>query len=281
LIALACEDTVTVKLPVTYLFVPGNRRERFDKALAAGADAIILDLEDAVSPRDKDAARANVGSWVAAHPDARDRVVVRINDACTAWFAADLDMLRQTGVRRAMLPKAEMPEQVAAARAALPSDGEILPLIETARGLQNVEAVAAVPGVARLVFGTLDYAVDLDLSGDDRGLICPSTRIAVASRCAGIGSPVAGVTPALDDDERLRADLAFARAFGFGAKLCIHPRQVNVIHKALQPSAAEIDWAKRVLAASDGSEGAVQVDGKMVDRPVLLKARAILDRAAT
>jgi citrate lyase subunit beta/citryl-CoA lyase len=269
-----------MKLPITYLFVPGNRPERFDKALAAGADAVILDLEDAVAPRDKEAARANAGRWLAAHSDARERMVVRINDASSAWFAADLDLLRKTGVHRAMLPKAETPEQVSALRAVLPPDGQVLPLIETAHGLHNVEAVAAAPGVERLVFGTLDYAVDLDLSGDDRGLIYPSTRIAVASRCAGIASPVAGVTPAIDDDERLLADLAFARAFGFGAKLCIHPKQVAVIHKALLPTDAEVDWAKRVLAAAEGREGAVQVDGKMVDRPVLLRARAILDRAA-
>ncbi len=222
-----------MKLPITYLFVPGNRAERFDKALAAGPDAVVIDLEDAVAPRDKDAARANAVRWLKGHESALDRVAVRVNDGTTAWFAADLDMLRQAGVRTAMLPKAETSAQVAAVRAALPPDGAVLPLIETARGVENVEAVAAAPGVARLVFGTLDYGVDLGLSGDDRGLIYPSSRIAVASRCAGIASPVAGVTPAIDDDARLSADLAFARVFGFGAKLCIHPRQVAVVHDSV------------------------------------------------
>jgi len=270
-----------MKLPITYLFVPGNRSDRFDKALAAGADAIILDLEDAVAPRDKDTARANAGAWIAAHRDARDRVVVRINDAAAPWFAADLDMLRQAGVTQALLPKAEATDQVAAVRAALPADGQVLLLIESARGLQNVEALAAAPGVARLVFGTLDYAVDLDMSGDERGLDYPSARIAIAARCAGIATPVAGVTAAIDNDAQLLSDLAFARAFGFGAKLCIHPKQVTAIHNALRPTEAEKDWANRVIAAAEGSEGAVQVDGKMVDRPVLLRARAILDRAAS
>jgi citrate lyase subunit beta/citryl-CoA lyase len=268
-----------MKLPTTYLFVPGNRPERFDKALAADADAVVIDLEDAVSPSDKNTARSGAGLWAKAHDNAPDRVVIRINDGTTPWFAADLDMLRQAGVRRAMLPKAETSAQVAAVLAALPPEGQVLPVIETARGLENVDAVAAAPGVARLVFGTLDYGVDLDLSGDDRGLIYPSSRIALASRCAGIASPVAGVTPAIDDDAQLLSDLAFARAFGFGAKLCIHPRQVAVIHKALWPTAAEIAWAQRVVAAAEGSEGVVQVDGKMVDRPVVLKARAIVDRA--
>lgn len=263
-------------LPITYLFVPGNRPERFDKALAAGADAIILDLEDAVAPQDKDRARINVRQWLDAHRDAADRVAVRINDAATPWFAGDLDLLRAAGVRCALLSKAESAQQVGAVRAALPEGGRVLPLIETARGLAGVDAIAAAPAVERLAFGTLDYGVDLDLSGDERGLIYPSTQIALASRLAGIGSPVAGVTPAVDDEPRLLADLAFARAFGFGAKLCIHPKQVAVIRKALLPTAAEIDWARRVIAAGEASEGAVQVDGRMVDRPVLLKAKAIL-----
>ena len=265
---------------ITYIFVPGNRPERFDKALASGADAVILDLEDAVAPDDKARARANVREWIAGHPDAASRTVVRINDAATQWFAADLGMLRETGTAFAMLPKAEREEQVAAVMAALGARGRLLPIIETAQGLENVESVARAPGVERLVFGTLDYGVDLDLSGDERGLIYPSARIAIASRCAGIASPVAGVTPAIDDDARLIADLAFARAFGFGAKLCIHPRQVGVVQNAMRPTVDELAWARRVLSAAEHSEGAVQVDGKMVDRPVILKARGILERAA-
>ena len=178
-----------------------------------------------------------------------------------------------------MLPKAESAAQIDHVMAALRTEGRVLPLIETARGVHNVDAIAAAKGVARLVFGTLDYGVDLDTSGDERGLIYAGSRIVIASRCAGIASPVAGVTPALDDEPRLLADLAFARALGFGAKLAIHPRQVAAIRDALRPNAAEVDWARRVLAASAGAQGAVQVDGKMVDRPVLLKARAVLDRA--
>ena len=267
-----------MRLPITYLFVPGNRAERFDKALASGADAVILDLEDAVSPREKEDARANVLAWVQSRPEVLERVVVRVNDATTPWFDVDLAMLEHAGIRCAMLPKAEAAEQIDAVRAALPAGGLILPLIETARGVDAVDALAAAQGVQRLAFGTLDYGVDLDLSGDERGLIYPASRITLASRCAGLATPVAGVTPTIDDDERLLADLAFARALGFGAKLCIHPRQVAVVRKALLPTAAEVDWARRVLAAAEGADGAVQVDGRMVDRPVLLKAQAILDR---
>jgi citrate lyase subunit beta / citryl-CoA lyase len=160
----------------------------------------------------------------------------------------------------------------------LPADGAVLPIIESATGMRDVDGIAASPGVQRLAFGTLDYAVDLDLGDDDRALDYPSAKIAIASRAAGIGAPVAGVTPSIDDEQRLLADLAFARRYGFGAKLCIHPKQVAPINRAFAPAAAEVDWARRVIAAAAASEGAVQVDGKMVDRPVLLKAQAILAR---
>jgi citrate lyase subunit beta/citryl-CoA lyase len=266
-------------LPRTYLFVPGNRPDRLDKAVASEADAVIFDLEDAVAPADKPAAREAVSAWLRDHPAQRDRVLVRINDESTGWFDDDVAALARAEVRGLMVPKAERAASLGRIHAALPADGYLIALVETARGLLDVDRVAAASGVQRLAFGTLDYAVDLDLSGDERGLIEPSTRMALVSRAAGIGSPIAGVTPDIQDEARLLADFAFARAFGFGAKLCIHPKQVTAIHRALTPTAAEVDWARRVLAAAASSQGAVQLDGKMIDRPVILKAQAIVQRA--
>ena len=270
-----------MRTPITYLFVPGDRPERFDKALASGADAIVLDLEDAVAPDAKERARDHVGRWLAAHADAAARVVVRVNDAASQWHAGDLDLVRAAAIGRVMLPKAEASESIDSVVAALSPHGSVLALIETAAGIANVDRIARTAGVQRLVFGTIDFAVDLDLSGDERGLIAPSAAIALASRCAGIASPVAGVTAAIDDEARLIADVAFARAFGFGAKLCIHPRQVDVVRRAMEPTAEELAWARKVLAAAENARGAVRVEGKMVDRPVLLRARALLDRAAS
>ncbi|NMF97513.1 CoA ester lyase [Aromatoleum toluolicum] len=267
-----------MQLPITYLFVPGNRPERFDKAFAAGAGAIVLDLEDAVAPADKARARDAIADWFPSHAEHAERVVVRINDTQSTWFGDDLALLKELGVTQVMLPKTEWPAQIARVIGAMASPPRVLPLIETARGVRNVDEIAAAEGVQRLVFGTLDYAADLDLSGDETGLIYPSARIAIASRCAELAAPVAGVTPGIDDEARIAADFAFARAFGFGAKLCIHPKQVAVIHAACRPSAAEKDWAERVLAAAASSDGAVQLDGKMIDRPVVLKAQAILAR---
>jgi citrate lyase subunit beta / citryl-CoA lyase len=264
--------------PVSYLFVPGNRPDRFDKARASGADAIIIDLEDAVIAQEKAAAREHIAAWIGAQPR-NEHVLVRINDAATAWFDDDLVFLRTAGVRGIVLPKAEHANQVDRVRTALDHDAFVVPIIESARGLLELESIAAAASVQRIAFGTLDYAVDLDLSGDERGLVYPACRIAIASRAAGRMSPIAGVTTDLDDERKLLADVAFARACGFGAKLCIHPRQVPALHAAMAPRPEEVAWAKRVIAAADAAAGAVQVDGQMVDRPVVLKAQAILERA--
>ncbi|MBS0543046.1 MAG: CoA ester lyase [Proteobacteria bacterium] len=269
-----------MKAPISYLFVPGNRPERFDKALDTGAGAIVLDLEDAVQPADKAAARDAIANWAPTRAAEAGRIVVRINDALSPWFDADLALLRDLGLTQVMLPKAEWREQIDLVRNGVVAEARILPLVETARGVCNVDEIAASGGVQRLVFGTLDYGVDLDLSGDPLGLIYAASRIAIASRCADLASPVAGVTPGLDDEAQLRADFAFARAFGFGAKLCIHPKQVAAVHAAFRPAAEEVAWARRVLAAAAAAEGATQLDGRMIDRPVVLKAQAVLERSS-
>jgi len=268
-----------MRLPVTYLFVPGNRPDRFGKALASGADAVIIDLEDAVTPEDKPAARSAIREFAASDRTRAASLLVRINDAATQWFDADLELLRVAGVGGVVLPKTEHASHIERAAAALTPDGVVIPIVETARGLLNIDELAAAPRVQRIAFGTLDYAVDLDLSGDERGFVYPACRIALASRAAGIASPIGGVTPEIGDETKLLADLAFARACGFGAKLCIHPQQVAAIHRALMPTEDEIAWARRVLVAADSGRGAAQVDGKMVDRPVVLKAQRILERA--
>jgi citrate lyase subunit beta/citryl-CoA lyase len=179
-----------------------------------------------------------------------------------------------------MLPKAESAAQVQAVRAAVPQV-RVLALIESASGVANVGQVASAEGVARLVFGTLDYALDLDLDIADSsdGLAHAASVLAIASRVAGLPAPVAGVTPQLDDEQRLLADLAWSRRHGFAAKLCIHPRQVAPIHAALSPSAHAVDLARRVLAAEAASPGAAQLDGRMIDRPVVLQAQRTLRRA--
>ena len=143
----------------------------------------------------------------------------------------------------------------------------------------HVSSLANAARVQRIAFSTIDYALDLDLTGDERGFVYPACAIALASRAAAIAPPIAGVTSEISDEGKLLADLDFARACGFGAKLCIHPRQVESIHAAMRPGESEIAWAKRVAAAAESSPGAVQIDGRMVDRPVITKALRLLARA--
>jgi citrate lyase subunit beta/citryl-CoA lyase len=264
----------------TYLFVPGNRPERFAKALASGADVVVFDLEDAVAADAKAFARNAIADWAVSADAELDRIVVRINDAQSTAFADDLRLLRDAGIGKAMLPKAEHTWQVDALRAVAP-DVAVLALIESARGVAHACAVAAATGVSRLVYGTLDFALDLDLDIGEQSdaLVHGAACLAIASRLAELPAPVAGITPQIDDDARLLADLAWARRHGFGAKLCIHPKQVAPIHAALAPGAQAIDWARRVLAAEAASPGAAKLDGRMIDRPVVLHAQRTLQRA--
>jgi citrate lyase subunit beta / citryl-CoA lyase len=273
-----------MELPRTYLFVPGDRPDRYAKALASGADAVVFDLEDAVLPNAKAGARAAVAAFLGTTTQA-SRAVVRVNANGTPWFAEDLAALAGHPGVAVMLPKAETPRDVAAVRSHC-RGATVLALVESAVGVLGAEGLAAAPGVQRLVFGTLDYALDMGLEGNlaaTLGLDHAASRVALASRAAGIAPPVAGVTTAIDDETVLLADLLRVRAHGFTAKLCIHPRQVAAIHAALAPTAEEIDWARRVLRAIDeagSGQGAVQLDGRMLDKPVIERARRVVARAA-
>jgi citrate lyase subunit beta/citryl-CoA lyase len=263
----------------SFLFVPGNRPERFAKALASGADAVIIDLEDAVPLDAKDAARtALFSAWSGFDAAERARLLVRVNPAGTPWHEADLAALGGLlELGALMLPKAENPQQVE--HAFMASGVPVLPLIESAEGVGQLDAIARAPGVLRLGLGHIDLQADLSMRcGPDEAELAPiRLAMVVASRRAGLPAPVDGVTTATTDTDVLARDAQRSRRFGFGAKLCIHPAQVAGVHQALAPTDAECDWARRVLAAETAAGGgAFSVDGKMVDPPVLLLARQIL-----
>lgn len=249
----------------TFLFVPGDRPDRYAKAAAAGADVVVLDLEDAVAPGAKDAAREHVVAWLAAGHTA----VVRINAAGTPWHAADLAAVRDAAA--VMVPKAERPEDL---------DGlsSVLPLVETARGVTAATELCAVPTVVRPVFGSIDLAADLGVDPLSRtALLHARSALALAAAAAaGCAPPVDGVTTALSDVDAVRDDTRHAVELGFTGKLCVHPRQVPVVHEAFRPSEEELAWARSVLAAGDGVS---VVDGRMVDPPVLSRAARLLSRA--
>jgi citrate lyase subunit beta/citryl-CoA lyase len=271
----------------SFLFVPGNRPERFDKALASPADGVIVDLEDAVPAADKVAARAALASawphWSAAQ---RARLMVRINAAPTNDHQDDLAWLHQLpGLPAVMLPKAENVTELSGVQSALKTSTlALIPIIESAEGLANVDALARCPSVLRLAFGNLDFQADLGMAcGADEAELAPARfAIVLASRRAGLAAPIDGVTTDTKDMARVQTDAARSLRFGFGAKLCIHPLQVAAVHSAFAPTAAQIDWAQRVLQAeATAGGGAFTVDGRMVDPPVLKLARQCLAMACT
>lgn len=279
------------------LFVPGNRPERFEKALASGADMVIIDLEDAVAPQDKDAARKAVAAWLGngirrgaepagAASDA-DRVeamaippvLLRVNSADTPWFEDDLALCGQQGVAGVMLPKAEGAEILSRLR--LAGARSLFPLIESAAGFAELRAISRAPGVERLAFGSIDLQVDLGMrEALEEELLYFRSQLVLAARLAGLAAPIDGVSTAIDDPARLDDDSLRARRLGFGGKLCIHPRQIASVNKSFSPSVTELAWARRVLGAAACAGGAaIAMDGKMIDKPVILRARAILREA--
>jgi citrate lyase subunit beta / citryl-CoA lyase len=266
----------------SFLFVPGDRPERLAKALASGAHVVVVDLEDAVAPDDKPAARAALlAAWPALSVQERARLVIRTNAVVTAAWADDAALLRELsahGLAGVMVAKSES----AAALGAVARDAggaALLPLVESTEGVHEADRIARAAGVIRLVFGHLDFQLDLGLHAgcDETELDSIRLALVMASRRAGLAAPVDGVTVDLDDPARLAADAARSRRLGFGAKLCIHPRQVAAVNEALRPSDAERQWAQRVLDASrDRGTGAFRLEGRMIDEPVLAQARRVL-----
>ena len=260
----------------SFLFVPATRTDRVAKARAAGPDAVIVDLEDAVAPSDKAAAReAAARDLPAAGP-----VIVRVNGPESEWFEEDLALCATLGVAGVIVPKAEEVEHMSHAAQRLKAGTPILPLIESARGYDNLAALGKAPQVLRFVFGSIDFQLDLGITGEGEELRYFRSGLVLASKVAGLQPPVDGVTVEINDDQRVRDDALRGKRLGFGGKLCIHPRQVAPVNECFYPTADEIAWAKRIVEAAHAANGAaVAVDGKMVDRPVILKAEEILREA--
>ncbi|WP_408647730.1 HpcH/HpaI aldolase/citrate lyase family protein [Xanthobacter dioxanivorans] len=255
------------------LFVPGDRSDRFAKAAAAGADAIILDLEDAVAAPAKNAARAALATGFTALP-----VLVRINGAGTPWHGADVAAVAALRPAAIMLPKTESLSVLDTVASALPPDVPVVALLETALGLANARALSAHPAVARLAFGSIDLSADLGCAHSREALLHARCEVVLAARLAGLAAPIDGVTTAIDNAVAIVDDARHACALGFGGKLAIHPFQIAPIREGFTPGAVEIAWARRVLASGNS---AVAVDGAMVDEPVRIRARAIISRATS
>ena len=268
----------------SFLFLPADRLERLDKALASSADALVIDLEDAVASEAKAPARQGLARrWPALNASARARIVLRVNAATSPWHAEDLALLAQLpGLGAVMLAKAECPDALSRLAQALPGL-PLLPLVESARGLQRVQALADSAQVLRLAIGHVDLQLDLGLPADGDAAILGPARwsLVLASRCAELPAPIDGVSLEIHDRESVLAAARRSRRTGFTGKLCIHPAQLDPVHQGLAPTEAELVWAQRVLAAVAAARGrvgagALQLDGRLIDAPVEAQARRLL-----
>jgi citrate lyase subunit beta/citryl-CoA lyase len=269
----------TLALSSNFLFVPGTRPERFQKALDSGADAVILDLEDAVPVAEKELARNAIRSaWPSFSKEQKGRLVIRSNSPGSQFYSADLILAQELDITSILIPKSESLDQMNGAALLLPNTA-IIPMIETALGLDHLSEIANSNQVIRLALGNIDLQVDLGMAcdADETELQTARFQIVLASRLAEIAPPIDGVTPSTDNIEQITHDAKRAKRMGFGAKLCIHPKQIAIVQAAFMPSQEDLVWAKRVIEADKASKGgAVKLDGRMIDRPVVVLAQRTL-----
>lgn len=258
---------------LTALYVPANRPERFAKAVAAGPDLVVLDLEDAVPIADKAAARAEAVAWASASAIA---VEIRVNGLETPWGREDLQALAGLTGPRVRLPKVERADDVLRVLDSVPS-ARITALIESPLGLERAfEIATASPQVVAVALGEADLSSALGVDGDE-GLAWARGRLVAASRAAGLGAPMMSVHPHVHDLDGLRASCLLGRRLGFVGRTAIHPRQLPVIVEAFTPSAEEVAKAQALLDAVAAAGGVtVLPDGRMADLAMVGRAREIV-----
>lgn len=263
------------------LFTPGTKKERLLKSIGSGADALLWDLEDAVHPDDKGHARKIIAEAldelgeIPAKP-----IFLRVNQFGTEWYNDDVKLAQHQYVTGVMLPKAESAEQAAETWQRMGSQGELIVLVETAAGVIQLENIFSNPHISGVAFGAIDYAVDLDLTLTEAGLEVLYARscIVTHAKAAGIPGVYDTVFPDVHNADSLQKRAASTRALGFNGQMAIHPKQLETIHEVYSPSREQIDWAVKVLRHADNEAkgaGVFMLDGKMVDRPVIEKAKQI------
>lgn len=268
--------------PLTWLYVPGDRPDRFAKALASEADHVVLDLEDSVAPSHKEMAREAVRAFL---EDAQPKPVqVRINGLHSPWAADDLAAIASSpGLAGVRLPKVASRSDVRSVAEALPADGSVRihVLIESARGLEEAFQIATAHHlVASIALGEADLRSELNVA-DDRGLIWARSRIVVAARAAGLPAPAMSVYTDLDDDDGLAASCREGRSLGLLGRAAIHPRQLPVIVDAFLPSPAEVADASLLLeslatARKAGRGSVVLPNGRFVDQAMAKRATLLI-----
>jgi citrate lyase subunit beta/citryl-CoA lyase len=279
----------------SFLFAPGNHARRAANALSLDADAVILDLEDAVATAEKPAAR---GAVTAALTRPRQSLLyVRVNAADTEFCYCDLAAVVRPGLDGIVLPKVEtatalatidwLLAQLEREQSLTPRAVDLIPIIETAGGLTNLDGIlAAGTRVKHVAFGAGDFTLDVNMawSRTEAELAFARARIATASRAAGIEAPLDTVWVDLADEEGLENSARTALGLGFQGKMCIHPKQIAPVHRVFTPGDAEVAYAERVIAAFAEAEAAgsaaIQFDGKFIDYPILYRAQRVLETVA-
>jgi citrate lyase subunit beta/citryl-CoA lyase len=269
----------------TYLFVPANEVRKVASAFQSGSDAVILDLEDSVPEANKDAARRVIPDLVRTYRiGEQPRVWIRVN-ADKANLMADVRAIDWSLVEGAIVPKAENADLLSYVEAA--GAKRLIPLVETVTGFSALSALAGIRGVSQFAIGTFDLALDLGLlavSDPDEAELMWQLRgtLTIESRRLGLAAPIDGVYARLDDDDGLRSVSRRAVRLGYGGKLIVHPRQIPIVRSVFEPSREELQFARDVLTMSDRAElagrGAIQFGGRMIDRPAISRARALLAR---
>ena len=265
--------------PLTWLFTPADDKRKLHSALRCGAEAVIADLEDAVAEDRKDLALGHAREFLDSSHGGPGRIV-RVNDLRSERGRVDLERLSELSTPIVMVPKANLATLALVAAAGLPA----IALVETAQGVSELEAIATLDGVLAIALGTVDLAAELGLGELPDGLELLHVRSRLVLACALGGVPaIDGVHVHVRDGDGLAREAQRARALGFAAKLCIHPAQLEVVRAAFTPSAAELERARRVLAAHERSiaqlRGAVLVDDEMVDLASVRRARRIVPGA--
>lgn len=260
----------------SYLFVPANRVERFEKALNTQADAVIIDLEDAVPTDLKISARESLKQWLIEHH--QYQVMIRTNAINTEWFSEDIQLAKLDNVIAIILPKTESVEDIKAIHAV--KKIATYALIETPLGFANIRQIAQAENVNALMFGSIDFQLEMNMQGGYEELISFRNEFVLASKLAGIEAPIDGVTVDFKNEAIVKLETQQAKNLGFTGKLCIHPNQVDIVNLTFTPTEAEIAWANKVLDAVNEAQGqAISLEGKMIDLPVILRAEKILKQA--
>ncbi|WP_162914042.1 HpcH/HpaI aldolase/citrate lyase family protein [Taklimakanibacter lacteus] len=257
------------------LFVPADRPDRFAKAAESGADAIIVDLEDAVPPARKDEARGNLGILQSLPVPA----FVRVNAEGTLWHEDDLAALVRLNIGMVCVPKVESAGHLDALLSRLGAGARLLAQIETAAGVSQVQAIAGHRAVTQLAFGPADFFLDLGIGASAEMASHVLCILALASRTAGIAAPLDGPCFSVSDQDLLARECANAASAGAKGKLCIHPAQISGVFSHFLPSDEELDWARRVSEA-DRDGGVCLIDGRMIDAPIVARAKAMLETKA-